>query len=464
MASKFFFTNENAIDNLKLLYTNNNTANNDLFHIKINDFDCYLPLEISVSLSTTITKILMNDFTQRELSINIKFRNDKSLNLILSILKNIQKTYENTLFEDQNVLLDLAEFGFAFGNTSFIKPIIDVYSKDNEFESITFEELLKRIDSKKLISKYLKQEEISYNNEIEYISKNFFSLSKEESFINWCRDINNISFLEEIISNQNLVIDSEDQLLNFILKLCKVNQLYHHLFSYVLIEYCSLDCVNSFLQYVNNYFQSLKLSNSDLTIIECLSKRCKYNLKDVPSKDDKRYKKYYKTYNYQENDVRNGILYNENKNQNVLITPSSNNNENDESRNPIQRLLEMPSNFSFYTKNIANSSITFSLKDKTPFNINGYMIRGNWNSDSDHSNQMKSWKLEGELASNHDWVKLDIKENQKPFNKYEVRVFTIPESDPLISVKLTQTAPNYSNSNNLVISSFEIYGNVLTLH
>ena len=71
MPSQFLFKNENAIDNLKLLYSS--TCNNDLFNIKINDFDCFLPLEICVSLSTTITKLLLNDFTQRELNINIKF-------------------------------------------------------------------------------------------------------------------------------------------------------------------------------------------------------------------------------------------------------------------------------------------------------------------------------------------------------------------------------------------------------
>ena len=460
MPSKFFFHNDNALDNLKLLYTN--VENNDLFNIKINGFDCFLPLEISVSISTTIAKLLLNDFTQRELCINIEFLHEDSLYLILTILQNIQKTYENTLFDDKNILFDLAEFGFAIGNSSFIQPMIDIYSKNIELEKMPINELIQRIDYKKILSKYLKQEEVSFDDEINFISKNFYTLSKDEAFINWCKDVNNITILKEILSNRNLVILSEDSLLLFLLKLCKENQLYHQLFSLVLIEYCSLECVNTFVKYVNQYFNSSKICHSDYSIIECLSKRCKYNLLDIPSKDFKRYKKLYKitkTYQYQENDVRNGILFNENKRENVLITPSSNNNENLENFNPLY-LLEMLSNYSFYTKNIENSSITFLLKDKTPFVINKYMIRGNWN--SEYSNQMMSWKLEGQLASNKDWVSLDLKRDEEPLDKYQIRLFSIPQSEPLISVKLTQIAPNFSGNHNLAISSFEIYGDIIS--
>ena len=347
------------------------------------------------------------------------------------------------------------------GNSDFIQPIVDIYSKNIENESISVNELIQRIDFKRKISKRLKPEKISFDEEINHISKNFYSLSTEESFIDWCKDITNITFLEKILSNQNLVIDTEDSLLQFILNLCHENQLFNQLFSYICIEYCSLDCVNSFLQYVNNYFYSIKLCNSDYAIIECLSKRCKYNLKDVPSKDSKRYNKIkyniLKTYNYQENDVRNGILFNENKKQNVIITPSSI-YDKQETHNPIH-LLEMSTDTSFFSQDFENSSITFSLRDKTPFNINKYMIRGNW---CDNELQMISWKLEGQLASNNDWVPPDLKNYQRNFTKFEVRVFSIPQSEPLISVKLTQTSPNYNNNNILGISSFEIFGDIFS--
>ena len=59
----------------------------------------------------------------------------------------------------------------------------------------------------------------------------------------------------------------------------------------------------------------------------------------------------------------------------------------------------------FFTQNSPNSFIKASLKDGKTFILKSYMIRGNKENDNHH--QLKSWKLEGQKASNGEWIVLD---------------------------------------------------------
>ena len=462
----FTLNNANAFNNIKLYC--NSIQNNDFFNVKINGKDCFLPLEVAISLSNLITEKILIDPTLREIDINIQFNNENSPDLINSILKNLENNTENSLFSEEQLLIDFAKFGLVFGNSSFIEPLKAKFKDEQHLNEMDINDILKNIEYKQLILQYSKNENssqtnISINEELSFISSNFYKIYKEKSFIDWCSDFKNLSYIETILLNDDLVIQTEDSLLDFILNLSKHNTLFHILFSYVHLEFCSVEYVEKFISYIEDYFHSKNYSKVDLCIIECLSRRCKHSLKDLQNPTSKRYKQKPQLsprnfYYYEESDPRNGLLFNENIKNNVIINVSSNNNPNNESYNPIHLLEKLQTEYAFYSKSEVNSSISFSLKDNSSFVINKYMIRGNGNRTAWI---MKSWKIEGQLADTKEWVVIDTKDNQEKFQLNEDRIFDIPETKPLVAIKITQTSPNHSNNNHLVISSFETYGYIL---
>ena len=83
------------------------------------------------------------------------------------------------------------------------------------------------------------------------------------------------------------------------------------------------------------------------------------------------------------------------------------------------------------------------------------MIRGNKCSDNDC--QLKSWKLEGERASDGKLILLDS-HNEDPTKQLQVRTFDVSCEEQLKSVKLTQTGKNTSKCNEISINAFDVFG------
>ena len=109
----------------------------------------------------------------------------------------------------------------------------------------------------------------------------------------------------------------------------------------------------------------------------------------------------------------------------------------------------------FFTQNSPNSFIKASLKDGKTFILKSYMIRGNyWNDNQYH---LKSWKLEGERASDGELILLDS-HNEDPTKKLQVRTFDVSCEEQLKSVKLTQTGKNTNNQDYLYINAFDVFG------
>ena len=70
---------------------------------------------------------------------------------------------------------------------------------------------------------------------------------------------------------------------------------------------------------------------------------------------------------------------------------------------------------------------------------------------------MKSWKFEGQKASNEEWVVLDSHEND-PIKHLEVKTFNVSCEEELKSVKITQTGTTTNDTNLLYINAFDIFG------
>ena len=107
-----FFSNIRPLDFLK----------EDSFIIKINGTEVSVPLAVAAGLSTNVSKLLHEDSTVRKFNIEINFNNKNNEERIAEVLNSTESTIKVELKSD-NDILDFAEFGIAFGNSEFIKPI-----------------------------------------------------------------------------------------------------------------------------------------------------------------------------------------------------------------------------------------------------------------------------------------------------------------------------------------------------
>ena len=83
------------------------------------------------------------------------------------------------------------------------------------------------------------------------------------------------------------------------------------------------------------------------------------------------------------------------------------------------------------------------------------MIRGTKWIDTNH--QLQHWKLEGQRASNGQWVTLDSHQND-PTRQLQTRTFDVSCDEMLKAVKLTQTGKETSGYNHLRINAFDVFG------
>ena len=148
-------------------------------------------------------------------------------------------------------------------------------------------------------------------------------------------------------------------------------------------------------------------------------------------------------------DPRRGIFGRENENGNATISASSTLNGD------VKYLLKANDYSDFYTYNEPNQFITASLKDGKSFIVKSYMIRGNWGSDT--NNQLQNWKLEGQKASDGQWVTLDSHQND-PTRSLQTRTFDVSCDEKLKAVKLTQTGEDTYGNNHLFINAFDVFG------
>ena len=142
-------------------------------------------------------------------------------------------------------------------------------------------------------------------------------------------------------------------------------------------------------------------------------------------------------------DPLNGILRRENKKLDVLIEASSTIGGN------VYDLLKAERNIQFWTKNEENSFIKASLSEGKTFILKSYMIR--------NTGHLKHWRLEGQKASNGEWILLDRHSNE-PFDQLVVKTFNVLCKEELKAVKLTQEGKSTIGNYYLKINAFDIFG------
>ena len=190
-----------------------------------------IPLLIAVSLSPVITQQYLSDPSSNDYYINVSLTDSECEHVISQFSKALVEQ-EEIKFTNEDDILTFSLFGQSLDNKEMMKPIIDRINS-----------LSQNIDESNVIS--LLEDKIKFKFTIEYcepeisfISSHFttlktqiIELSKNEEFT---------PIIESIIKHDSLQLSNEDELLEFILTLCKIDNKYETFFSYVLLIFESV--------------------------------------------------------------------------------------------------------------------------------------------------------------------------------------------------------------------------------
>ena len=299
---------------------------------------------------------------------------------------------------------------------------------------------------------------VSKSDLISFISSHFTELLEDHK-----EDLSNLNVdtLFEIISQEDLIIESEDQLLNFINELYSQNSKYSILYENVNFTNLSKKAIGEF---ISIYDINDITAETWRKLSKCLSE--KVEKKNTFSSTCKRYKcKYPQLFTCEDKNRFDGIinfLLKQSKDQNekeIDITSSSINN-NDERYHPrVVTEYENPGSY-FYSMNNPNEWICFDFKEHRVVPTN-YKIRSFPN--SSNFGHPKSWVIEGSNDNSSYEIISEEKDNSSLNGKSVVCTFTInkQQKKEYKYIRMRLTGPNWFNKNGFLISSFEIYGKLI---
>lgn len=326
---------------------------------------------------------------------------------------------------------------------------IEIYVQDSK----EIEDLSDALQNIKIHEKNQNLYSNRFKKEIDYISMNFFNIAKnqEEQLITLDKDT-----IERIIDNENLVLDSEDQLVDFINQLYFNNKEFSTFYEYVSFSNASIDCIKRFIS-IFNY--------DDLTndVWSNITNRLE---KEIVSSNYTIVKhKYKKEIPYQKNQEFKGIINyirNEAKGYfpELVKVNSSSINGGKDIFSPLNSLLYEKDSNSFATNDINDSWIKFDFT-KLKIILKNYTIKSYPFTKND--THLKSWIIEGS-NNNINWQILDEQKNSDVLNgKSYVHTFSVKnEKDKAFKyLRLKMTGLNHSNNNVLCFNSIEFYGGII---
>ena len=254
----------------------------NLFTICLNGIEFSIPTEIAICYSTLITQILEVESTLNRIDINIKFNNKNNTQKIIEVLKDRYLTNEKIEINSKEDIFDLGLFGKEFGCEYFLAPLKEYLL--TEENNINTENVFQLLDYADQFNNYPLIEKL-----LAFITTNFYAFSTKPDFLDWCCNDKNTERVESIISSKNLRLDDENQLLDFLLKLCTIKPYFEFLFEYVYIEYCNIPSCKEFLEYLSTKKVEFQ-SNSMKNILHCMGRRlCQTQLPLSLMKNGKRY-------------------------------------------------------------------------------------------------------------------------------------------------------------------------------
>lgn len=282
--------------------------------------------------------------------------------------------------------------------------------------------------------------------------------------------------LYEIISNNNLKIESEDSLFDFI------NELFHEeneeqdefetpmiilFFEQILIEFLSTEKLSLLLRRIKPSKVTNKLWDNLCRRMEngfqnqTNSRRYVRNQKEKVSKEEKSF-----LYDGNEANQFKGIIHKltEECGGNVcdkgVVTVSASSVYS--STYEPKYVVDLDNNNKMlFSNDLPNSWIKFDFKERK-INPTHYSIKSHTTYVT--KSHLKEWVIEGSNDDN-DWVTLDSRNNDTSLNNYlACNTFQIKSQNQFFQyIRLKQTGPNNYNRNLLAITSIEFFGKLKML-
>lgn len=339
---------------------------------------------------------------------------------------------------DPNRLKYFLNYFYILGNSDEYYRLKSYFLKDITKEN-AIEQLISFANLDSNDNESIDPNDQSIQEIIQFIAKNFWSISKEKL------KLLNINILEIILSQESLKVQSENSLLHFILELYKKDPSYSPLFEYIIFPNVTEDY---FEQFINEFeFEDLNPKIWHSICYRLIPSKFK---KIILNEDDKinRYINLVKQFNYEKGKEFDGIFKyltkktGSNIHDNGTIKIDSNSIFNDDPECCPKHLVDYNSESFYQSKDQNGSFIVFDFKEKS-IQLDGYTIQ---NGVSNGHYYLKNWVIEASNDNDY-WITIDEHENDGSLDRASAVVtFDVQKkkSGFYRYIKLRQTGQSWS--------------------
>ncbi|KAK8871446.1 hypothetical protein M9Y10_007175 [Tritrichomonas musculus] len=299
--------------------------------------------------------------------------------------------------------------------------------------------------------------------EIDFASAHFYELCENRK-----EELSNLSVdtLFQIMSNDQLQLNSEDQLLNFINDLYSQNSMYSILYETVLFVHASAEVIRDFTSLFSAGDMTaaawLRISQRLDQKIECPSEgvdgevmRNRYREHPIENRGS--------LFEYTGNNEFRGIfshLTSQGQIGDLVGITSSSVVNSSACYQPGNVLRYGDTNNYFHSNQMTGNWICFDFKDRRVIPTHYTLKSVNWGVNSNHP---RSWVVEGRTEGG-EFETIDEESDCAFLNGVSlVHTFALsrPSSKEFKYIRVRLTGPDWANANYLIFDSFEIYGRLI---
>ena len=405
---------------------------------------------IAIFISPIITELLQDDpdIEKFEIQYNDVNRDFRTI---------VQLAYGNSVKIDQSNRNGIEYLAKALGNEEILDVVKKLDETDVSKQKITITSVCNLIKSRNKL-------QMPKDDCILFAARHFYAIKES--------DLESLDYedLSSILSSKDLIVDTETQLFNFILSLVKKHgNRYSPLFGNVLFEYIGDEEMADFVTLFNG-------NDLNETVWNAVSRRLVLPLRPVsemkerhrtvdpkapaeapsipnsrrpsPGDESKGSQNLIREISFNGTDYFHGVFNRLRSKRNHISMSSSSTNTG-----VLSSLINPSSTTNFWTQNQQDSWIRVDLK-KNRLHPTSYSLRGRFDHDF---NQCQSWNFEGLRGGK--WHVLDSHVNE-PLKVKAPKNFKVTTESTFNSFRIKQTGLNTYGDNDLVLSGFEVFGDL----
>ena len=423
-------------------HANFNLLKND-FYFNVNGETFCTSKFLASILSPAVSNLLSTDETLNSFEINTNSRGD--FQIFLNLFQSCQQEINDN---DKEFLCEILE---TLQN-KYLQIELNTNTTDITYENV-FSNLLNELSYPRFYQEII-------DKKISILSSNLYRILSNEEERQILSQLE-LEFIERILNHKQLLIESEDQLLEFINSLYEKNQESSFLYEYVNFVNCSSRSMQTFLntfsiENINEgiWNQMKERLEQPIEQQNQINQSNRYHLKEL-NQTNQQFKEFPKgsadfdgIINYLRKQTNNQI---ENE---IKITASSIYDNNVNTFGPYNS-IQYENETYFATQNSPNSWICFEFK-------NHQIIPTHYTIRSRYEGYWAPIYYKIEVSNdNSTWYEID-KQNGGPFTNGQPATFTIPidknKQKEAKYIRLTQTGENSHGNDDLIFESIEFYG------